>query len=588
MMSIEWKLPLRIGLLAGVALLYTAVIGMLEAFSDREIIRELVTLSQITLVTAPVAAGFFTVRQMRKAGSVRLPLLLGGIVGAVTALPVLALIFLANQIELQTILVNVNRNLLELLTFQQEDQVTGALLLFAVLTLSGVIGALVELIPHRIRQALFIGALWVISLGALSELVQQILQQAIDRDALRAIYNRDALRPDAAVGIFVLTVTGNFLWSRGLGGQRIRQRLTDMAPGQQQNLRRGSLVVLVVVLLVLPWLVGNAASEILTNVGLYILMGLGLNIAIGLAGLLDLGYVTNFAVGAYVMGVLTSTGPLGVQAQFGISVFNFWLVIPISLLVAMFTGFILAVPVLRMRGDYLAIATLGFGEIIRLLAISDWLKPFIGGAQGILFIPKPQFFGLQLAPQLEIHPLVLNDPQQLYYVILGACLFAIFVSTRLNNSRIGRQWMAVREDEDVAAAMGINTAKSKLLAFTLSAATGGIAGAIFAAKLGTIFPNSFGLLVSINVLSLIIIGGMGSVPGIVVGAFVLIGLPELLREFDEFRLLIYGVLLIVMMLARPEGLWPSAIHRREMHQTEDETDLVPESARDTTVVATGD
>lgn len=588
MMSIEWKLPVRIGLLAGVALLYTAVIGMLEAFSDREIIRELVTLSQITLVTAPVAAGFFTVRQMRKAGSVRLPLLFGGIVGAVTALPVLALIFLANQIELQTILVNVNRNLLELLTFQQEDQVTGALLLFAVLTLSGVIGALVELIPHRIRQALFIGALWVISLGALSELVQQILQQAIDRDALRAIYNRDALRPDAAVGIFVLTVTGNFLWSRGLGGQRIRQRLTDMAPGQQQNLRRGSLVVLVVVLLVLPWLVGNAASEILTNVGLYILMGLGLNIAIGLAGLLDLGYVTNFAVGAYVMGVLTSTGPLGVQAQFGISVFNFWLVIPISLLVAMFTGFILAVPVLRMRGDYLAIATLGFGEIIRLLAISDWLKPFIGGAQGILFIPKPQFFGLQLAPQLEIHPLVLNDPQQLYYVILGACLFAIFVSTRLNNSRIGRQWMAVREDEDVAAAMGINTAKSKLLAFTLSAATGGIAGAIFAAKLGTIFPNSFGLLVSINVLSLIIIGGMGSVPGIVVGAFVLIGLPELLREFDEFRLLIYGVLLIVMMLARPEGLWPSAIHRREMHQTEDETDLVPKSARDTTVVATGD
>src|SRR5690606_37418841 len=232
----------------------------------------------------------------------------------------------------------------------------------------------------------------------------------------------------------------------------------------------------------------------------------------------------------------------------GVTIFNFWLVLPISLLIAMITGMLFAIPVLRMRGDYLAIATLGFGEIIRMLAISDWLKPVIGGAQGILFIPKPQIFGT-----------VLNGPQQIYYVLLAACLLAIFVSIRLNNSRIGRQWMAIREDEDVAAAMGINTARSKLLAFTLSAATGGVAGAIFASKLGTIFPNSFSLQVSINVLSLIIVGGMGSIPGVVVGALVLIGLPELLREFDEFRLLLYGVLLIVMMLARPEGLWPSAV-----------------------------
>jgi branched-chain amino acid transport system permease protein len=279
-------------------------------------------------------------------------------------------------------------------------------------------------------------------------------------------------------------------------------------------------------------------------------MGLGLNIAIGLAGLLDLGYVTNYAVGAYILAVFTSIGPLGL---FENGVFNFWMVIPIALLSAMFAGFIFAVPVLRMRGDYLAIATLGFGEIIGKLAISDWLKPIIGGAQGVQAIPKPFLLGLEL-----------KNPEQLYYIILVACLVTLFVSIRLNNSRTGRQWMAIREDEDVATAMGIDTARAKLLAFTLSAATGGVAGAIFAAKVGTVFPNSFVVLVSINVLSLIIVGGIASNPGIVLGAVVLIGMPELLREFSDFRFLLYGILLIVMMVNRPEGLIPSRVRSREI------------------------
>ena len=295
-------------------------------------------------------------------------------------------------------------------------------------------------------------------------------------------------------------------------------------------------------------------------IGLYVLMGLGLNIAIGLAGLLDLGYVTNFAVGAYVMAILTSTGPLGLAARTGVEVVNFWLVLPISILCAMFTGFVLALPVLKMRGDYLAIATLGFGEIIRLLALSNWLKPLIGGAQGVLFIPKPTI-------SIGSFAFEFSGPQQLYFIIFAACLLMLFISIRINNSRTGRQWMAMREDEDVAAAMGIDTTLAKLLAFTLSAASGGLAGAIFATKLGTIFPHSFNLLISINALSLIIVGGMGSIPGIVVGAIVLIGLPELLREFSEFRLLLYGALLVVMMLVRPEGLWPSAVTQREMQQT---------------------
>jgi len=206
-----------------------------------------------------------------------------------------------------------------------------------------------------------------------------------------------------------------------------------------------------------------------------------------------------------------------------------------------------------MRGDYLAIATLGFGEIIGKLAISDWLKPLIGGAQGVQAIPKPIFFGLEL-----------KNPEELYYIVLVACLITLFVSVRLNNSRTGRQWMAIREDEDVATAMGIDTSRAKLLAFTLSAATGGVAGAIFAAKVGTVFPNSFTVFISINVLSLIIVGGIASNPGIVVGAIVLIGMPELLREFSDFRFLLYGILLVIMMINRPQGLIPTQIISHEM------------------------
>jgi len=207
-----------------------------------------------------------------------------------------------------------------------------------------------------------------------------------------------------------------------------------------------------------------------------------------------------------------------------------------------------------MRGDYLAIVTLGFGEIIRGLVVSDLLKPVIGGAQGIIKIGRP-----------EILSFVFVQPQHFYYLILIGCLAALFISTRLRDSRPGRRWMALREDEDVAEAMGIHLVNTKLLAFAIGAALGGLAGGIFASRLASVFPHSFNLLISINVLVLIIVGGIGSLPGVVVGALVLVGMPELLREFSEYRLLLYGVLLIIMMLVRPEGLWPSAIRKLELH-----------------------
>jgi branched-chain amino acid transport system permease protein len=232
------------------------------------------------------------------------------------------------------------------------------------------------------------------------------------------------------------------------------------------------------------------------------------------------------------------------------------------MLVSGLAGVLLGIPVLRMRGDYLAIVTLGFGEIIRILATSEAIKPIAGGAQGILQIPDPVFFGTEL-----------NHAQTLYYVILLGCLIALYVAWRLSDSRIGRAWIAIREDEDVAEAMGVNLVQYKLLAFATGATLSGLAGAIFAVKLGSIFPHSFNLLISINVLSLIIVGGMASLPGVAVGALILVGLPELLREFAEFRLLMYGGLLVAMMLIKPEGFWPAERRRRELHeeQTLDES-----------------
>jgi len=237
---------------------------------------------------------------------------------------------------------------------------------------------------------------------------------------------------------------------------------------------------------------------------------------------------------------------------------NFWTALPVSVIVGVVWGYILGFPVLRLRGDYLAIVTLGFGEIIRILATSNWLAPFAGGPQGVLHIPNPEFFGI-----------VMNQPQQMYYIVFGGSLLIAFVTIRLRDSRLGRQWMAMREDEDVAEAMGINLVQTKLLAFGIGAAFSAMAGAVFAARVGNIFPHSFNLLISINALALIIVGGLGSIPGVIVGAFILVGLPELLREFTEYRLLMYGILLIVMMLFKPEGFLPAETLKRELRRDDE-------------------
>ncbi len=278
---------------------------------------------------------------------------------------------------------------------------------------------------------------------------------------------------------------------------------------------------------VFPLVGGNYIGQVLMLVGLYILMGMGLNLEIGLAGLLDLGFVAFFAVGAYTTAILTADSPHALASYTSFPSLNYWQAMPIAVFASVIVGVMFGIPVLGVRGDYLAVATLGLGEIVRVIVQSDAAAPLLAGAQGILQIPRPSIGSFEL-----------GDPTRLFYLTLVCAGIAAYFAWRLENSRLGRAWMAVRDDEDVAQALGINLVKVKLLAYGLGAAFAGLAGSIFAVMLTSVYPSSFQLLVSINVLALIIVGGMGSLPGVIVGAVALVGLPELLREFGEYRYLV--------------------------------------------------
>jgi branched-chain amino acid transport system permease protein len=402
------------------------------------------------------------------------------------------------------------------------------------------------LIPARIRTAVIQGLLWVVILGTLRDqifLIDAVKGRLITSILKRVIFAQSGMRPLGALIVFAIVA--------GLSYYSTRRKTVVTVSKPAHIVKRNRIIlfaVLAVILLILPYATGLFYSEILDTTGLFIMMGLGLNIVVGFAGLLDLGYVAFYAIGAYTVGVLTS--------QLG--GLTFWQAFPIALLTAWLAGIILGLPVLRMRGDYLAIVTLGFGEIVRLVVLSDWLKSFLGGTQGIQSIPPP-----------VIGPLALDAVQKLYYLILIGIVIVAFISWRLKSSNLGRSWMAIREDEDVAQAMGINLVLTKLLAFSTGALFAGLAGTLGAAKLTSVYPHSMTFIVSINVLVLIIIGGMGSIPGVFVGALVLVGLPGLLSEFQEYRFWFYGLALVGMMLFRPEGLWPEARRKLELHEAEE-------------------
>jgi len=283
-------------------------------------------------------------------------------------------------------------------------------------------------------------------------------------------------------------------------------------------------------LIIIPLLLNNYFIDVLTVTGIYIVLALGLNITVGLAGLLDLGYIAFYAIGAYAYALL--------NLHFGLS---FWAGIPLGGIIAALFGVILGFVTLRLRGDYLAIVTLGFIQIVHMI-LNNW-DSLTQGPNGLLNIARP-----------EIGSFTFQEPIHLYYLILSMACLMLGIIVRLNQSRIGRAWIAIREDELAAEAMGIPVTRYKVLAFTLGATYAGIAGTFFAAKFAFISPESFTFLESVLVLSMVVLGGMGSIPGAILGASVLIILPELLRGMAEYRMLIFGALLVLMMIFRPQGV----------------------------------
>ena len=338
-----------------------------------------------------------------------------------------------------------------------------------------------------------------------------------------------------------------------------------------------------IVLAVLPFIVGgtlgNSWVRTLDFALLYIMLALGLNIVVGFAGLLDLGYIAFYAVGAYTFALLNSPH---------LSVFMpWWFILPLGAILAAFFGIMLGTPVLRLRGDYLAIVTLGFGEIIRIF-MNNLNAPvnITNGPQGINMIKPIEVAGFSFGKSVELFGHTYNSVYIYYYFFLFLALLTVLICYRLQHSRIGRAWVALREDDVAANAMGLNIRNIKLLAFSMGATFGGVAGGLFASFQGFVSPESFGLMESIMVLAMVVLGGMGNIPGVILGAVLLTITPEILRDVigplqmaafgrmiidpENARMLMFGLALIVVMLVRPEGLWPSKRRKAEFHDALDD------------------
>ncbi|EFW81735.1 high-affinity branched-chain amino acid ABC transporter permease LivM [Pseudomonas savastanoi] len=345
---------------------------------------------------------------------------------------------------------------------------------------------------------------------------------------------------------------------RGTEKPLISQNTSDFLT--QPKTQRWGLAALIVLAFIWPFFGSRGAVDIATLILIYVMLGLGLNIVVGLAGLLDLGYVGFYAVGAYSYALLSHYYGLG-----------FWICLPIAGLMAALFGFLLGFPVLRLRGDYLAIVTLGFGEIIRIFLRN--LTELTGGPNGISNIDKPTFFGLTFERKAaegmqtfhEFFGLPYNSINKvvfLYLIALLLALAALFVINRLLRMPIGRAWEALREDEIACRALGLDPTVIKLSAFTLGAAFAGFAGSFFAARQGLITPESFTFIESAIILAIVVLGGMGSQLGVILAAIVMILLPELMREFSDYRMLMFGALMVLMMIWRPQGFLP--MQRPEM------------------------
>lgn len=342
-----------------------------------------------------------------------------------------------------------------------------------------------------------------------------------------------------AIGGFILS----YFWRYFLKRKKFRTKKEEIDEDIKPSLIRQILsnkkfalpayVLLIILILSFPFMFSMYQTNIMISVLIYIMLGLGLNIVVGLAGLLVLGYVAFYAVGAYAYALL--------NYHFGL---GFWTVLPIGGLLGALFGILLGFPVLRLKGDYLAIVTLAFGEIIRII-LQNW-NEFSFGPSGISNISRPSLFGMELS--------VFASGVYVYYIMICLCAITIVIVKRLRDSRIGRAWMALREDEVACQAMGIDKTKTKLSAFAFGAMWAGLAGVIFAAKTQFVNPDSFTIWESIVILCIVVLGGMGSILGVIAGGFLLMMLPAYLTEFSEYRMLLFGAALVIMIIFRPEGI----------------------------------
>jgi len=561
--GVAWRKQIRFALIGALSSAFIALAGMPVGLDGRSIIQPVLSMGFLSLLWVPfvlatIAGSEVVLEGMTARTRDSKDLLAGGIVGLGSAGGLVLLMVLIQNFNLRDPLVNWSPQLLNLLSFNRSLAVGGLLWLLLGLIL-GVFGGAMHVLPKKLRSRIRTVVLAVLAVSVLETFLTDLLE-GFRLEVLTdfVYYKRGGLEVGGALLVAALALLIPLLVGTRI--RDVKKQVVDLPAEERKRVNLIMLAVSAALLLVLPFFLGKIANELLANVGLFVLLALGLNVVVGLAGILDLGYVAFFAVGGYTTAVLTSPNSPGFSPELP------W---PIALIVVVvltgIVGLFIGAPVIRMRGDYLAIVTLGFGEIIRLLFLSDWLSGWFGGAQGITNIP---------GVDVGIGTVKGTDPRSVFLLVLVFCAIAIYVSWRLENSRLGRAWMAIREDEDVAEAMGVNTTNTKLMAFVVGAVLASFSGAIFSAKVGSIFPTSFLMLVSIIILVVVIVGGMGNIAGVIVGALVLIGVlggpkqPGLLQEFSQFKLLIYGALLVWMMLKRPEGLVPNVRRTRELHQDE--------------------
>ena len=561
--GVAWRKQIRFALIGALSSAFIALAGMPVGLDGRSIIEPVLSMGFLSLLWVPfvmatLAGSEVVLEGMTARTRDSKDLLAGGLIGLGSAGGLVLLMVLIQNFNLRDPLVNWSPQLLTLLSFNRSLGV-GALLWLLLGLILGVLGAAMHVLPKKLCSRSRTVVLSVLAVSVLETFLTDLLE-GFGLEVLTdfVYYKRGGLEVGGALLVAALALLIPLLVGTRI--KDVKKQVVDLPAEERKRVNLILLAVSAALLLVLPFFLGKIANELLANVGLFVLLALGLNVVVGLAGILDLGYVAFFAVGGYTTAVLTSPNSPGFSPELP------W---PIALIVVVvitgMVGLFIGAPVIRMRGDYLAIVTLGFGEIIRLLFLSDWLSGWFGGAQGITNIP---------GVEVGIGTVKGTDPRSVFLLVLVFCAIAIYVSWRLENSRLGRAWMAIREDEDVAEAMGVNTTNTKLMAFVVGAVLASFSGAIFSAKVGSIFPTSFLMLVSIIILVVVIVGGMGNIAGVIVGALVLIGVlggpkqPGLLQEFSQFKLLIYGALLVWMMLKRPEGLVPNVRRTRELHQEE--------------------